>query len=154
VANAVIFTSNGGSTWESVTGPAVGITLGSCWMWDEKTWLVGEGSGGTGKLWLTVNAGASWTQIALPATYLRIDKIAFTSPAEGYIAARGGGQSYVLRTITAGNEWVVLPQGKRGTPVANSYLVDLAVTSKYANKTYAAGLAKNGTAGIVLKMSA
>lgn len=152
--NAVVHTSNGGDTWETVTGPSVGVNLGACWMWDSKVWMVGEGAGGSGKLWLTVNSGLTWTEIGLPATYTRIDRIKFVSEAEGYIVARSGGQSYVLRTITAGYEWVVLPQGKRGVAVANSYLSDIAVCDKYANAAYAAGLASNGTAGIVLKMSA
>lgn len=153
-SNAVVFTSNGGVSWESITGPAVGINLGACWMWSPKVWFVGEGSGGTGKLWLTTNAGVTWTQVGLPATYNRIDKIQFVSEAEGYIAARAGGQSYILRTITAGYEWVVLPSGKRGVAVANSRLTDIAVTNKFGNLVYAAGLAQNGTAGIALKMSA
>lgn len=152
-SNAVIYTSNGGSIWESVTGPAVGVNLGACWMWDEKTWLVGEGAGGTGKLWLTVNSGISWTQVGLPSAYTRIYKIVFISEAEGYLLAADGSQTYVLRTITAGNEWVVLPQGKKGTPTDNTYLTDAAVCSKYGNTAYAAGLAANGTAGIALKMS-
>lgn len=153
-SNAVVFTSNGGSTWESATGPAVGINLGACWMWDRKTWLVGEGAGGQGRLWLTVNSGITWTQVGLPASYNRIDKIMFVSEAEGYISARAGGQSYILRTITGGYEWVVLPNGKKATPLANSYLLDIAVTTKFGNLVYAAGLAQNGTAGIALKMSA
>ena len=153
-SNAVVYTTTGGRTWESVTGPAVGINLGACWMWDEDTWFVGEGAGGSGRLWLTVNHGLTWTLVGLPATYLRIDKIAFASPAEGYISARGSGQSYILRTITAGNEWVVLPQGKRGTPINNTSLGDIATCSKYANAVYAAGVDNAGTGGIVLKMSA
>lgn len=152
-SNAVVYTSNGGSTWETITGPSVGINLGACWMWDANTWFVGEGAGGAGKLWLTVNAGVTWTQVGLPSTYNRIDKIQFTSDAEGFLSARAGGQSYILRTITAGNEWVVLPQGKRGTPVANQTLLDIAVGSKYDNIAYAGGTASNGTAGIVVKMS-
>lgn len=152
-ANAVIYTSNGGSTWEAVTGPAVGVNLGACWMWNDETWLVGEGSGGNGKLWMTSNSGVSWSQIGLPATYLRIDKIKFVSEAEGYISARGGGQSYILRSITAGNKWVVLPSGKQGVALDNSYLSDIAVTTKFGNLVYAAGLADNGTAGIALRMS-
>lgn len=149
-SNAVIFTQNGGFTWESVTGPSVGVNLGACWMWDADTWFAGEGAGGTGKLWVTDNQGLTWSQIGLPATYLRIDKINFVSKAEGYLTARTGGGGYVLRTITAGNEWTVLPQGKKGTPIANSYLRDIAVCSKYANTAYAAGL--NVAAGIIVKM--
>ena len=153
-SNAVIHSSTGGSTWESVTGPAIGVNLGACWMWSDTVWFVGEGAGGTGKLWLTVNSGLSWTQVGLPATYNRIYKIKFVSEAEGYLLASDGSQTYVLRTITAGYEWVVLPQGKKGTPVDNTYLTDLDVCNKYANTAYAAGLAPNGTAGIAIKLSA
>jgi photosystem II stability/assembly factor-like uncharacterized protein len=153
-SNAVVYTKNGGVSWASVTGPAIGVNLGACWMWDEKTWFVGEGSGGTGKLWLTTNSGLSWSQVALPSTYARIYKIKFVSEAEGYMLVNGGSQGYVLRTITAGNEWVVLPQGKSGIPVNNSILADVAVCSKYANTVFAAGTAVGGTTGIVLKMAA
>jgi hypothetical protein len=152
--NAVIFTNNGGLSWQSVTGPAVGINLGACWMWDEQTWFAGEGAGGTGKLWLTVNSGRTWTQVALPANYLRIDKITFISEAEGYLLARDGSKEYALRTITAGNEWVVLPQGKRGVALGNSYLNDIAACSKYQNLAIAVGVATNGTSGIAFKYAA
>ena len=153
-SNAVLFTDSGGEIWKSVTGPAVGVNMGACWMWSETVWFVGEGAGGTGKLWLTVNAGVSWEEVGLPATYLRFRKILFVSAAEGYLIADDGGQSYVLRTITAGNEWVVLPQGKTGVAVINSYLNDLAVCSKFANTAFAGGLADDGTSGIILKMAA
>ena len=151
-SNAVVYTANGGSTWESVIGPSVGVNLGACWMWKSSVWFVGEGSGGSGRLWVTVNSGATWTQIGLPNVYNRIDKIIFVSEAEGYISARAGGQSYILRTITAGNEWVVLPQGKKGTALSNQYLRDIAVTGKANNTIYAAGLATSGSAGVAMMM--
>lgn len=153
-SNAVVYTENGGSTWKAVTGPAVGVNLAACWMWDRDTWFVGEGAGGTGKLWLTTNRGRTWSQIGLPSTYLRIDKILFVSDAEGYISARTGGTGVILRTITAGSEWVTLPNGKQAVYVENAYLRDVAVCSQYSNTAYAAGLADNGTAGVILKMSA
>ena len=153
-SNAVVYTINGGETWGSVTGPAVGVNLGACWMWDKDAWLVGEGAGGTGKLWLTTNQGYTWSQVGLPSTYVRIYKIVFVSEAEGYLIATSGSQGYVLRTITAGNEWDVMPQGKKATAIANTYLRDIAGCSKYSNTAYAAGLASNGTAGIILKMAA
>lgn len=81
-SNAVVYTKNGGSTWNVVVGPAVGVNLGACWMWDKDTWFVGEGAGGTGKLWLTTNQGKSWSQVGLPAAYIRIYKIQFVSEAE------------------------------------------------------------------------
>ena len=67
--------------------------------------------------------------------------------------ASDGSQTYVLRTITAGNEWVVLPQGRKAVAVDNTFLTDVAVCSKYANTAFAAALAANGTAGIILKMA-
>lgn len=153
-SNAVLYTKNGGVSWQSVTGPAVGVNDGACWMWDETTWFVGEGAGGTGKLWLTVNRGNSWTQVALPASYSRIYKIKFISEAEGYLLASDGSQTYVLRTITAGSEWVVLPQGKKAVAVDNQYLTDLDVCSKFGNTAYAAGVHSDGSAGTILKMAA
>jgi len=153
-SNTVLFTTNGGITWNSVTGPAVGITLASVYMWDKDTWFVGEGAGGNGKLWVTDNTGNTWTEIALPATYTRIYAIDFVSDAEGYILANTGSQGVVLRTITAGNEWDTIPQGKKTIAVDNSYLRDLATCSKYSNTVYAAGVAKNGTSGTIFKMSA
>lgn len=151
-SNAVLYTNNGGVSWQTVTGPSVGVNLGACWMWDEAVWFVGEGAGGTGKLWLTLNSGKTWSQIGLPSAYSRIYKINFITEGEGYLLASDGSQTYVLRTITAGNEWVVLPQGKSGTSVDNQFLTDVAVCSKYANTAFAAGMAPNGTAGILLKM--
>lgn len=152
-SNAVVYTRNGGATWATATGPAVGLNLGACWMWDRDTWFVGEGSGGSGKLWLTTNAGLTWTVVNVPVVFNRIDAIEFISEAEGYLSGRTGGQSVILRTITAGNEWVALPQGKRGVAVANGYLRDLALCSRTANTAFAAGLASNGTAGIIVKMA-
>lgn len=153
-ANAVIYSLNGGVNWKAVTGPVVGVNLGACWMWDTSTWIVGEGAGGAGRLWLTTNRGRTWTQILLPISGQRIDKIKFVSEAEGYISLRSGGQSYILRTITAGAEWIVLPQGRTALAVGNSYLRDIAICSKFANTAFAAGLASNLSAGIILKMTA
>lgn len=153
-SNAVVYTQNGGVSWQSVAGPAVGVNLATCWMWDQTTWFVGEGAGGTGKLWLTTNSGITWSQVGLPSSYARIYKILFVSESEGYLLVNTGSKGLVLRTITAGNEWVTLPQGKSGVAVNNSILTDADVCSKYSNIAFAAGTAVGGTAGIVLKMGA
>lgn len=152
-SNAVVVTENGGLTWRVVTGPSVGVNMGACWMWDKNTWFVGEGAGGAGNLWLTANAGQTWTKASTPGSYGRIYKIVFVSDAEGYISAQAGGQSVILRTITGGNQWDTLPNDKQAVPIDNSYLTDIAVCSETGNTVYAAGLADNGTAGIILAMS-
>jgi photosystem II stability/assembly factor-like uncharacterized protein len=151
--NAVVYTKNGGVSWDSVTGPAVGINLGACWMWSADTWFIGEGPGGSGKLWLTTNRGVSWTQVSLPTGYVRIYKIEFISEAEGYISADTGSTAVVMRTKTAGNEWTVLPDGKKAVAQLNTYITDLAVCSRYANTVYASGLADNGSNGVAYKFS-
>ena len=153
-SNAMAYTTDGGSIWQSVTGPSVGVNLGACNMWDEETWFVGEGAGGSGKLWLTTNSGKTWSEVTLPGNYTRIYDIEFVSEGEGYIAAGGSGQGFVLRTITAGNLWVVLPEGKQGLAADNTYIQDLAVCNESGNTAFGAGLADNGTAGIILKMNA
>ena len=154
-SNAVVYTNNGGVTWRTAVGPAVGVNLGACWMWSPSIWFVGEGAGGTGKLWKTVNSGRTWTQISLPgATYVRCYKILFVSEGEGYLSMSDGSQSYILRTKTAGNEWVVLPEGSRAVAVDNQFLTDIAVCARYSNTAFAAGMAPNGTNGMILKMSA
>jgi hypothetical protein len=153
-SNAVVYTRNGGATWMTATGPAVGVNLGACWMWAEDVWFIGEGAGGTGKLWLTINAGLTWTQVGVPVAFVRIHKITFISEAEGYLSGTTGSQSIILRTITAGNEWVALPQGKRATAISNTSLRDIAVCNRFGNTAFAAGLAANGTAGILVKMGA
>jgi len=152
-SNAVVRSFNGGITWEVVTGPAVGINLAACWMWSPDVWFVGEGAGGTGKLWLTVNNGKTWLQVTLPSGYVRIYKIEFVSEAEGYISADTGSMSVIMRTKTAGAEWTVLPDGKKATAQDNTWLTDIAVCSKYANTVYASGLAANGSAGVIYKFS-
>jgi photosystem II stability/assembly factor-like uncharacterized protein len=152
-SNAIVWSQNGGVTWDTVTGPAVGINLSAVWMWSADTWFVGEGAGGTGKLWVTINYGKTWQQIVLPFASIRIFKIEFISEAEGYIAAGDGSTAVILRTKTAGNEWVVLPDGKRAVAQLNTSLNDIAVVSKYANTVYACGLADNGSAGVVYKFA-
>jgi photosystem II stability/assembly factor-like uncharacterized protein len=151
--NAVVNSIDGGESWSTPVGPAVGVVLGACWMWSPTVWFVGEGAGGTGKLWLTLNSGKTWSVVSMPNTYVQIDKIRFISEAEGYISARDAGKSYILRTITAGNEWLVLPSGKAATPINNTSLTDLTVCSKYANTVWAAGLAAGAASGIIVKMT-
>lgn len=153
-SNAIARTYNGGLNWESVTGPAVGVNLATVWMWSADVWFVGEGAGGTGKLWLTSDGGKTWSQVGLPASYSRIYDMEFCSEAEGYMIASTGTQSVVLRTITAGNEWTTLPNGKKGVALNNTYLTHVTVTNRFSNTAYASGLAANGTAGIAFKFSA
>jgi len=148
--NVVLVSRNGGDTWQTITGPAAGEALGVCWMWDEDTWIVGTGSGGSGNLYKTEDAGSNWTTISLPLTMNQFDAIVFASEMEGWLVGRSGGNAKLLRTITGGYEWWEAPDPRDGTLELIDYANDLAVCGKYDNKIFVGGLADDGSAGAIL----
>ena len=152
-SNTVLLSENGGDTWRTVTGPAAGENLGVCWMWDQDTWFVGTGAGGSGILYKTKDAGYTWDEISLPVTALRFDAIKFTSEMEGWLTCRVGGNAKLLRSITGGYEWWEAPSPKDGTLELIDYARDIAVCSRYENKAFLAGLADDGSAGALIKVS-
>ena len=150
--NAVVWTDNGGETWSSVTGPEVGVTLNTCWMWSEEVWFIGTA---TGTLYFTTNKGNTWVAKSLPGNISEIDQIVFVNDAEGFMAAQDGtGAAQVLRTLTGGYEWKRLPDGRKGTIPAADQFNDVAVCTVGANTVFAAGLDDDGTTGIIVKAEA
>lgn len=149
--NALAHTKNGGQTWELIIGPNVGINLSSCWMYGADTWLVGEGAGGTGRLWKTQDAGNSWFEVELAAAVDRIDKIKFVSDVEGYLAVRHGTVAKIYRTLTGGYSWWVLPDDQSASSPDTDWFNDLAVCTKDANTVFAGGLDGDSTTGIIVK---
>lgn len=149
-SNAVVYTTDGGDTWVSVTGPAVGVTLNACEMWSEDVWFVGDNNG---SLWITENQGLTWEEKELPGTITRIDAIEFVDEVEGYIAVYDGANGSILRTITGGYEFTVLPDGRRASIPDNDYINDLATCGTGKNKLFAGGLADDATAGVLVKAS-
>lgn len=148
--NAVVYSENGGDTWSAITGPAVGESLKTCWMFDEDTWFIGTN---TGALWYTNNKGISWTQKALPGAADNIDKIKFFDDTVGYLAVRRGGYGSLYRTTDGGNSWYIIPQNAAAIPV-NDYLNDIGVSPFDPNFVLAGGLADDGAAGFVVIASA
>lgn len=147
--NAVVYTTNGGETWNSITGPAVGLTLRTCWMWSKSVWFIGDN---TGQLWYTTDSGNSWTEKILPAGIDNIDKIEFVNDAEGYMIARkGSGAARILRTMTGGYEWKILPDGSLTSTPAADYFNDMAVCGPGQNLVFAAGLDDDASTGIIVK---
>jgi photosystem II stability/assembly factor-like uncharacterized protein len=152
-SNTVLISRNGGKSFDSITGPSAGVNLGACWMWDADTWFVGEGAGGAGVLYKTRDGGYTWQTQTIPGTMDRIDKIVFVSDAEGYLSGRDGGSARLLRTITGGYEWWDLPERAGSSIPGSQYLTDLAVCEPESNVVFAAGLATDGTAGMIIKGS-
>lgn len=148
--NTVAKTSNGGNSWQAVTGPNPGIGLNCVYMFSGEVWLVGDAAG---KVWRTINAGTSWTEITVPGSLTAIDRIRFSTTLVGYITGRTSASARMLRTVGGGAQdtWYVMPE-KSGTMPANNRLNDIAVCGN-PNVVYAAGLATGGSDGIIVKAS-
>lgn len=150
--NAMIKTIDGGTTWETVTGPAAGVALNTVWCWGPETWLVGTASG---KLYYTENSGASWTEIVLPITLAAVDSVKFAPDGRtAYLSGRQGAAGGVLlRSTGFGSQgtWKVLPDTRATIPV-NDRINDLAVCA--TNTVYGAGLADDGSDGFLIRGTA
>lgn len=146
--NAVVYTTNGGETWTSVTGPAVGVNLNAVVMHTATEWFVGTAAG---TLWYTRNSGETWTQKGFPGSGAGVIRdIKFASKAVGYMShdtATPAGR--ILRTIDGGYSWYVLPEGT-GSITANDRINALAVCQD-VNIVYGAGLADNAVDGVIVK---
>ena len=150
--NAVVFTTNGGETWASITGPAVGIVLNTVWMKSADEWFVGSAAG---NLYYTRNAGTTWTTKAFPGSAAgQVRDIVFATPTVGYLAhdtAAAAGR--ILRTVDGGQSWYVLPEGTGAIPT-NDRVNSLAACGEDVNIVYGGGLAGDATDGFLVKASA
>jgi len=151
-SNAVIYTTNGGASWSSVTGPAVGVNLTVVSCRSEKEWWVGTANG---RLYVTVDQGSHWTEISFPGNGSgEIKDMVWASNTVGFMAHKTSTPTgRILRTISGGNSWFVVPEGAGSIP-ANRSINALAVCHKEVNVLYAAGLASGGADGIIIKGSA
>lgn len=145
-SNAVVVTANGGTTWDSKTGPAAGVNLNAVFMVDSLRWFIGTASG---RLYYTENGGDTWTQKRFPGDNAGVVRdIVFATSSVGYMShdtAAPAGR--ILRTIDGGFSWYVAPEGT-GTIPTNQRINDLAVCPD-ANIVWGAGLGA-GTDGILV----
>ena len=147
--NSVVRTTNGGLTWEPIVGPPAGGELNCVWMYNERTWLVGSG---TGILWLTENEGDTWVDITntIPITVIEIDEILFFDDTVGYMSLRdGAAHSLIAVTRDGGASWKILPDGPGEIP-DNDRINMLAVCAD-PNFVWGGGLEGGGTDGIIVK---
>lgn len=147
-SNAVVYTSNGGSTWSSVTGPAVGVNLTSVAMRSRSEWMVGTAGG---KLYYTRDKGVNWTEKSFPGNGAgTVTDIKFVTNSVGYLTHTNATPSgRLLRTINGGYSWYVLPEGSSALP-ANAGLNAISVNMD-PNVVFVGGVATGGTDGIILK---
>lgn len=146
-SNAVVRTTNGGSTWDSITGPAVGVNLNAVFMLDTLRWFVGTAGG---RLFYTEDGGDTWREKAFPGSGAGVVRdIKFVTRTVGYMAhSTAAPAGRILRTIDGGNSWYVLPEGTANLP-ANDYINRLA-TCPDVNIVWGAGLADDATDGIIV----
>lgn len=114
-SNAVLASSNDGDSFSLITGPAVGVNLTSCWVFNNNVWLIGTGNG---KLFYTLNAGSTWVQIGLGSGVQVINDIHFENDVVGYLAAEVNGAAVVYRTTDSGNTWQSTSPAITGLPTA------------------------------------
>lgn len=145
-SNAVVYTSNGGETWTSVTGPTPAVNLSAVWMKDKYNWLVGTT---TGLLYYTEDNGTTWNLKNFPGSgsgFVR--EIKFATDSVGFMTHTTPALvGRILRSLDGGYSWYVTPEGT-GTIPSNERLNAIAVCGN-ANVVYAGGL-KNGVDGIII----
>ena len=154
-ANTVLVTSNGGSTWAAVTGPAPAVALNAVWMRSATEWLVGTAGG---ELYYTLDSGTTWTLKAFPNSGSgAVRAIFFSTPSIGYMAhdytPAGGLTGRILRTIDGGHSWYVLPEAPGTSLPSNDKIGALAGCDEDPNLVFGGGLADNGTDGILVKVA-
>lgn len=146
-SNAVVRTTNGGETWESITGPAVGVNLNTVFMVDERVWFVGTASG---RLFYTVDGGLNWSEKGFPGSGSgAVQNVVFTTPTVGYMAHSTGTAGRVLRSVDGGYSWYVAPEGSTSIP-ANDRINKIAACDN-VNTLFAGGLGDNAVDGILIK---
>lgn len=147
--NAVVRTQNGGTTWESITGPAVGIVLNTVWMRTDEEWFVGAANG---RLYYTRNGGTSWTEKAFPGSGDgQVRDVQFATPTVGAMAHDTSlVVGRILRTIDGGQSWYVLPEGTGAIPT-NDRINSIAVCGEDVNRIYGGGLAGDAVDGFLVK---
>lgn len=150
--NVVLFSNDGGITWASVTGPAVGVALNAVWAKSDLVWLVGAADG---TLWYTSDGGATWVAKGFPGSGAGVVRdIQFATPTIGYMAHDTAAvRGRILRTIDGGFSWYVLPEQAGLAIPLNDKINAIAACSEDPNLVFGAGLGDNATDGMLLKVS-
>ena len=102
----VLRTSNGGTTWNSVGGGAIGTDIvNAVEALDANTALVATYSETGGKIFKTTNGGSSWSSV-YSITGALIGGIQMKNALEGYaVGSPIGGKWLVLKTTNGGISW-------------------------------------------------
>ena len=146
-AGAVIYTTDG-STWSVASASPSANGLDAVLMLSESVWLVGDDAGG---LYYTTNSGVSWTSQTFPGSGSGVvNDIAWSPAGVLWLSHQTTGTAgRLLRSYDGGNQWQVMPEGTGSIP-ANDQITALATCSRDPNLVIGAGLADDGSAGILV----
>lgn len=150
-SNVVLYTTDGGSNWASVTGPAPAVNLTSVFVKSDQIWLVGTAGG---QLFYTQDGGANWEEKAFSGSGSgSINDIQFSTPTVGYMATTtGAAAGRVYRTIDGGFSWYILPEAAGLSLPTSDAINALAACSENPNLVFAGGLGSDAVDGIFMKI--
>lgn len=146
--NTVLVSSNGGTSFQLLTGPEVGAALNVVRMLSSSRWLIGTA---TGKLWYTDDSGVSYTQISFPGSATgAVETLEFVTRSVGYMSHTNTTPTgRVLRTLDGGHSWYVLPEAAGATMPTSIQFLSIAVCPD-ENLVFAGGKA-SASDGVLAK---
>ncbi len=156
-SGTIIKSLNRGKTWSTTTAApcaGAGCTIQAVQVMDKLRYWVGTNQG---RFYYTLDGGDSWTELTFPGSGVgQVYDIAFPTQEVGYVAyTESGPTAKILTTWNGGKDWTKLDPriqnmptfvkpGRLATPhTGNDAGMD-------ANNLAVAGLAGNGTDGIIL----
>ena len=104
-ANALIYSTDGGSSWKAITiTGGAGAAISAICCSTQTDWYVGYNNG---KLFYTYNAGVTWRESVHGTGISNIKDIVFDRrlPSCGWIAGVANSKSAIARTHSQGNQW-------------------------------------------------
>jgi hypothetical protein len=156
VNGAVIFTENGGVTWTSVTSAPSSDDNQALSVVGTYLWYVGDDAG---NVFFTTDKGISWTELQAAPGAAAIQDILFPTDEVGYIAyTLTGPTAGIATTFNGGGDWATGSPRLLNVPTADRFnrfaAPDVPNFNVAANNLAVAGLAGNGSDGIILVGSA
>jgi len=149
-SNAVIFSTNGGDTWSSLTGPSAGVQLNTIAIRTETEWWIGTEDG---RIYYTLDQGQNWIEKGFTGSGTgSVEKIIWATESVGWMShttATPAGR--IFRTISGGHTWYIAPEGSGVIP-ANDEITAMAVCENNPNIVFGGGLADDGSDGVLIKV--
>ncbi len=153
---AIIFSTNRGETFSVASNAPASFSIDALEVLDEFRWWIGDDEGDV--LWTNNRAETAWNEVTLPVavagTLATIQDIVFATSEVGYIAAATAAPAATFfATLNGGRTWEAdasvntFPTLDRVNRLAFPRVSNQAVA---ANNLAFAGLAGNGTDGIIL----